>query len=76
MNQFEAPNKLGPDGKYPLTESIDKAYALGDYPALWAVEGLGKNYAYAYLKAGKPMVKVGREFLLRRKPGKRRGRGG
>ena len=56
VTQFEAPNTLSPDGTYPLADLIEKAYALGDYPALWAVEGLGKNYAYAYHKAGRPMV--------------------
>ena len=56
VNQFEAPNTLSADGTYPLADSIGKAYALGDYPALWAVEGLGKNYAYAYQNAGRPLV--------------------
>ena len=56
VNQFEAPNTLSPDGTYPLADSVEKAYKDGDYPALWAVEGLGKNYAYAYQKAGKPLV--------------------
>ncbi len=39
-------------GAFPLKESIEKAYALGAYPDLWAVEGLGHNYAAAVWKPG------------------------
>ncbi len=32
----------------PLAESLQKAYSLPPYPALWAVEGLGKYHADTY----------------------------
>ncbi len=36
----------------PLDELLAKAYALGPYEALWAVEGLGHDYAGSYWKHG------------------------
>ena len=37
--------RLPPRGVYPpLTELVGKAYELEPFPALWAVEGLGKYY--------------------------------
>jgi hypothetical protein len=37
---------LPPEGSYvPLTELVDRAYALDAFPALWAVEGSGHYYA-------------------------------
>jgi hypothetical protein len=32
-------------GPFPLEELISKAYRLGEYPDLWAIEGLGHDYA-------------------------------
>jgi hypothetical protein len=29
---------------FPLLELVERAYALGQFPAVWAVEGLGKAY--------------------------------
>jgi hypothetical protein len=38
--------QLPTDGSYvPLTELVDRAYALGPFPALWVVEGAGHYYA-------------------------------
>ncbi|HXJ43965.1 MAG TPA: hypothetical protein VNH18_32060, partial [Bryobacteraceae bacterium] len=36
---------MDPDGKTPLRDIVAKCYALGDFPALWAVEGAGKDLA-------------------------------
>lgn len=36
--------------EFPLGDLIEKAYALGAYPDLWAVEGLGHDYARAFWK--------------------------
>jgi hypothetical protein len=36
---------LSPDVPLPLTELVERSYALGDFPALWAVEGMGHYYA-------------------------------
>jgi len=33
------------EGKTPLQEIVEKCYALGNFPALWAVEGAGKDIA-------------------------------
>jgi len=40
---------IPPGGKdFDLSEAIKKAYALGEYPDLWAVEGLGHDYAMTF----------------------------
>jgi len=36
---------MDPEGKTPLETIVEKCYALGPFPALWAVEGLGKDLA-------------------------------
>src|SRR3989442_2669013 len=33
------------EGEFAVKELVDKAYDLGEYPDLWAVEGLGHEYA-------------------------------
>lgn len=35
--------------RFDLAEYVQKAYGLGTYPALWAIEGLGHDYAAAFL---------------------------
>lgn len=42
-------------GDFPLGELIEKAYVLGAYPDLWAVEGLGHDYTTAVWEVGKPL---------------------
>jgi hypothetical protein len=42
-------------GAFPLGELIEKAYALGAYPDLWAVEGLGHDYTLAYWQPPQPL---------------------
>lgn len=38
-----------PPGTYvPLPKLVDQCYAMGDFPALWAVEGLGNYYAETF----------------------------
>lgn len=36
---------MAPDGSTPVQTIVEKCYALGDFPALWAVEGSGKDIA-------------------------------
>src|SRR5439155_1581848 len=36
---------MDPEGKTPLQSIVEKCYALGSFPALWAVEGAGKDLA-------------------------------
>jgi hypothetical protein len=37
---------------FPLDELLAKAYGLGDFPALWAVEGLGHEYGDSFWNQG------------------------
>ena len=37
-----------PDGRFDLHEFVQKCYDLGAFPALWAVEGLGHDYAVGF----------------------------
>jgi hypothetical protein len=37
---------------FPLFELLARAYALGDFKALWAVEGLGKEYGDSFWSQG------------------------
>jgi hypothetical protein len=42
-----------PPGNYvPLPKLVDDCYALGPFPALWAVEGLGNYYAETFRERG------------------------
>ncbi len=36
---------MDPEGKTPLQTIVEKCYAKGSFPALWAVEGAGKDLA-------------------------------
>lgn len=47
--------RLPREGEFDLSEYVDKAYALGPYAALWAVEGLGHDYADAAREKGGPI---------------------
>lgn len=44
--------KLPRDGEFSLSEYVEKAYDLGPYAALWAVEGLGHDYADSVRERG------------------------
>lgn len=35
--------------RFDLPEYVERAYGLGAYPALWAIEGLGHDYAATFL---------------------------
>jgi hypothetical protein len=37
---------------FSLAELVERSYALEDYPALWAVEGLGHDYAQHFWQPG------------------------
>src|SRR6185295_8656057 len=41
-------------GPLPILPLIERAYALGDFPALWAVEGLGHDYAESVWRESGP----------------------
>ena len=43
------------DAEFDLAKHIQDAYALGAYPDLWAVEGLGHLYALTFWNKGKPI---------------------
>ena len=40
------------DREFDLARLIEEAYALGAYPDLWAVEGLGHDYAMTFWRKG------------------------
>ncbi len=42
-------------GRFDLGRLVDEAYALGAYPDLWAVEGLGHLYALTFWGKGRPI---------------------
>ena len=45
-----------PEGQdFDLARLVDEAYALGAYPDLWAVEGLGHIYALTFWGKGRPI---------------------
>jgi hypothetical protein len=41
---------VDPEGKTPLQTIVEKCYALGSFPALWAIEGTGKDMAETAMK--------------------------
>ena len=43
------------DQQLDLRRLVEEAYALGAYPDLWAVEGLGHVYAAAFMSRGGPV---------------------
>jgi hypothetical protein len=43
------------DRQFNLRRLIAEAYALGAYPDLWAVEGLGHDYAMTFWHRGRPI---------------------
>lgn len=52
VRSVEKKLKLPREGEFDLGEYVDKAYALGPYAALWAVEGLGHDYADSVRERG------------------------
>jgi hypothetical protein len=40
------------DSEFDLSRLVEEAYALGAYPDLWAVEGLGHDYAMTFWRKG------------------------
>jgi hypothetical protein len=42
-------------GEFDLAQLVNEAYALGAYPDLWAVEGLGHIYALTFWGKGRPI---------------------
>jgi len=54
VNDSPPPNR-GEPADYPLESRVTGAYELGKYPALWAVEGLGQDYAENQMQTGTPV---------------------
>lgn len=52
VRSVEKKLKLPREGEFELGEYVEKAYALGPYAALWAVEGLGHDYADSVRERG------------------------
>jgi hypothetical protein len=48
----EARLQISPVERTPLSELVERAYALDAFPALWAVEGLGHYYGEQALRGG------------------------
>jgi hypothetical protein len=47
---------LPPSGEdFDLGKAVKAAYALGQFPDLWAIEGLGHDYAMTFWGKGKPI---------------------
>lgn len=46
----------GPDEPFSLADLVERSYALEDYPALWAVEGLGHDYVQHFWKPGETVT--------------------
>ena len=50
---------LPPKGTYgTLKDLVDKCYAMGQFPALWAVEGIGNYYAETFRERGLPLKNI------------------
>src|SRR6266849_5551689 len=45
-------------GRFPLVELVEKAYGLGTFPALWAVEGLGHDFVENALAERKELQRI------------------
>lgn len=56
----------------PLEELVERSYRLGDFPALWAVEGLGHDVTQAYLERGITPRRLLRDAAVRALPAKSR----
>src|SRR5882672_12817 len=55
---------------FDLAKLVEAAYALGEYPDLWAVEGLGHDYAMTFWGKGKPIRGILTEGQARALPEK------
>jgi hypothetical protein len=62
---------LPPSGQdFDLAKAIDEAYALGRFPNLWAVEGLGHDYTLTFLGKIRPLRGILTEGQARALPEK------
>jgi len=55
---------------FDLAKLVEAAYALGEYPDLWAVEGLGHDYAMTFWGKGKSVRGILTEGQARSLPAK------
>jgi len=58
------------DQDFDLGKAVEAAYALGQFPDLWAVEGLGHDYALRFLGKSKPIRGILTEGQARTLPDK------
>ena len=49
---------VDPEGKTPLQTIVEKCYSLGSFPALWAIEGTGKDLAETAMKRNENPVGI------------------
>lgn len=77
MNNYEVynlvrhvPLKIPQGREFPLERLVEEAYALGAYPDLWAVEGLGHDYAASFWGQTEPIRDILTNERARRLPGK------
>ena len=62
---------LPPSGQdFDLGKAVKAAYGLGQFPDLWAVEGLGHDYAMTFWGKGKPIRGILTEGQARALPNK------
>ncbi|MEJ2081712.1 MAG: hypothetical protein P8Y94_05935 [Acidobacteriota bacterium] len=70
VRSVEKKLKLPREGDFNLAEYVDKAYELGPFPALWAVEGLGHDYADAARERGDALTALLQGDQIRNLPAK------
>ena len=46
------------EGDFPLEELIERAYQLGEYPDLWAIEGLGHDWGDHWWDSAQPVKNI------------------
>jgi hypothetical protein len=56
--------------EFDLGKAVEAAYALGQFPDLWAIEGLGHDYAMTFWGRKKPLTGVMTEGQARALPAK------
>jgi hypothetical protein len=49
---------MDPQGRTPLQAIVERCYALGPFPALWAVEGAGKDLAEWHMSRGQTPSRI------------------
>jgi hypothetical protein len=55
---------VDPEGTTPLQTIVERCYALGSFPALWAIEGAGKDLAEWHLARNSDPVRILTDAVL------------